>query len=92
MRESQKYLAWIPVKFAAGLVTAFCVLLGIIRLIESRAAAYGPIHDDLHYYVFILALLASISMLLAMVENYLILWSAEVSLERYLRKLGIFSN
>ena len=92
MRESSKYLMLMPAKFAASLVIMFAVLLAIFNLIESRAAAYGPIHDDLALFVFMLALLPAISGLLAMAENYLCLWSCEASLERYLTKLGIRVN
>jgi len=89
MRESTKYLRTVPVKFVCQIGITFFVLLGILRLIESRAAAFGPIHEDLEYFVLLLAVLPSISGLIAMFENYFDMRISETNLIRYLRKLGI---
>lgn len=92
MRESRRYLLWMPVKFAAGLGILYLALLALFSFIEHRAAAHGPIYGDLPFYIFLLAALPATSGLLAMAENYLAIWSSEVSLERYLRKLGVESS
>jgi len=89
MRESRKYLMSVPVKFICSLGMVFGIMLALFRMVESRAAAYGPIHEDLAYYVFILALLPAISLLMALIENYMGMWLSETMLARYLRKLGV---
>ena len=87
MRDSTRYLSTIPAKFACQLSILFLLILAFLRLVESRAAAYGPIHDDLEYYVLLLALLPSTAGLMAMLENYTIMRMSESSLMRYLERV-----
>ena len=89
MRESTRYLKTVPIKFGCQIGFLFIVLLGILRLIESRAAAYGPIHDTMEYYVFLMALFPSLAGLMAMVENFFTMRLSETRLIRYLAKLGV---
>ena len=89
MRESTKYLKTVPVKFACQISFSFLIMLGILRFIESRAVAYGPIHETLDYYVLLLAFLPSLAGLMAMLENYAAMRFSETSIIRYLHKLGI---
>ena len=68
---------------------SFLIILGIVKFVESRAAAYGPIHDGLEYYVLLLAILGAISGLITMLEYYFTIRSSETNLMRYLAKLGL---
>ena len=79
----------VPVTFVCLTGMTFFVILGILRFIESRAAAYGTIHDSLEFYVLLLAILGSISALMAMLEYYFAMRSGETSLSRYLARLGV---
>ncbi len=83
---------WMPAKFVAGLGLAFMLWMAFFKYFESQAAAHGPIYAELTPYVFMLSLLPATSGLLAMAENYLTIWSGEISLERHLRKLGILAE
>ena len=89
MRESRKYLRTIPVKFACQISFSFLIILGFLRFIESRAAAYTPLHDSLEFYVLILAILPSIAGLMAMLEYYFSMRLGETRLIRHLTKLGV---
>lgn len=89
MRKSTKYLMTVPLKFMGQIGFSFLIILGILRFVESRAAAYGPIHDTLEYYVFLLALLPSIAGFAAMLENYFIMRMGETKLMRYLARLNV---
>ena len=89
MRESTKYLKTVPMKSLCQILFSFLIILGILRFIESRAVAYGPIHDSLEYYVLLLALLPSLAGLMAMLENYFTMRLSETNLITYLGRLGI---
>ena len=80
----------VPVKFVCLTVTTFFVILGCFRYMEFFAkGGYGPIHDSLEFYVLLLAILGSISALIAMMEYYFGMRSGETSLSRYLARLGV---
>ncbi len=89
MRESTKYLKTVPVKFTCQIGFSFLIILGILRFIESRAVAYGPIHDGLEYYVLLMAILPSLAGLMAMLDNYVSMRFSETNLMNYLHKLGV---
>jgi hypothetical protein len=89
-RESTKYLKWVPVKFGLMLSLIFLTLLTLFRFIESRAASYTEIHDTLWFYMFLLALLPSISGLIDMMEHYFDMRISETMLIRYLQRLGVY--
>lgn len=89
-RESTKYLKLVPIKFGLMLGVLFLTLLTIFRLIESRAANYTEIHDTLWQYMFLLALLPSISGLIDMMEHYFDMRISETMLIRYLQRLGVY--
>ena len=88
MRKSTRFLLWIPAKFTFGLGVIFCLLLAIFRNMESQAASPGPIHADMPFFVFLLAIFPAASGLFAMLDNYMEIWAGEIVLARYLRKLG----
>ena len=86
MRQSLKYIVTVPVRFICMFGFSFLIMLGILKLVESRAAAYGPIHETLEYYILLLAVLGSISALITMLEYYFRMRISETSLIRYLTK------
>ena len=80
----------VPVRFVCLTAMAFFVILGFLRYMEFFAkGGFGPIHDSLEFYVFILAILGATSGLIAMLEYYYAMRSGETSLSRYLTKLGV---
>ncbi len=90
MRKSTKYLMTVPVKFVCLTGMTFLVILGFLRYMEFFAkGGYGPIHDSLEFYVLLLAILGSISALIAMLEYYFAMRFSETSLSRYLARLGV---
>ena len=90
MRKSTKYLMTVPVRFVCLTAMAFFVILGFLRYMEFFAkGGFGPIHDSLEFYVFILAILGATSGLIAMLEYYYAMRSGETSLSRYLARLNI---
>lgn len=89
MRKSTEYLMWMPAKFSAQLGLCWIAVWGIFLLLESRLASQGPLHDSFGLFALIVAALASSAGLMAMVGRYLELWLEEISLGRYLAKLGV---
>ena len=90
MRISTRYLMTVPVRFVCLTAMAFFVILGFLKYLEFFAkGGYGPIHDSLEFYVFLLAILGSTSALIAMLEYYFGMRSGETSLSRYLARLGV---
>ena len=63
--------------------------MAVFTFIESRAPAYGPIHESLAFYMLLLATLPCTASLLAMLDNYICMRIRETMLSRYLIKLGV---
>ena len=86
LRESTKYLASIPFKFAATLSMVFIVLHALFKYMEFQSGSTDP-HNDLAFYTLLMATFFAIDGLAIMSMEYASMRQSENRIMRYLKKI-----
>ena len=86
LRESTRYLAFIPLKFGATVCLVFVALYAVFKYIEYQSCGTDP-HNDLAFYLLIMAALAATDGLVMMGMEYTSMRQSENRIKRYLKKI-----